>query len=172
MPFAKHHLEDDSAPTGLLSHFSGKSKSFANLLDACTMKDLEKSENPFNKRRRILLSSRRSSLYSSFNSKSMPLLRSKSFANLSDACTVKDLEKSENPFNKRRRILLSSRRSSFYSSFNPKSMPLLALEEDEDEEDHHQHRQGYQLSSSSPSSSSLGKKKQEKRGARFLWLSE
>jgi len=90
--------------------------------------------------------------------------KSKSFANLSDACTVKDLEKSENPFNKRRRILLSSRRSSFYSTFNPKSMPLLALKEDEDEEDHHQHQQGYPFSSSSPSSSSSSsseKKEQE-----------
>jgi hypothetical protein len=57
----------------LSSHFSGKSKSFANLSYACTVKDTEKSEKPFNKRR-ILFSSRISSFYSSFNPKSMPLL--------------------------------------------------------------------------------------------------
>ncbi|KAL4603289.1 hypothetical protein ACB092_10G113500 [Castanea dentata] len=103
--------------------------------------------------------------------------KSKSFANLSEvevASTVKDLEKQENPFNKRRRVLIASkwntRRSSFYSSFNPKSMPLLALNEDEDEDEdheHHQERQEYpsSSSSSSPSSSSSSseKKPQEDR---------
>lgn len=99
--------------------------------------------------------------------------KSKSFANLSEvvvAGTVKDLEKQENPFNKRRRVLIASKwstkRSSFYSSFNPKSMPLLALNEDEDDE-HHQERQEYpsSSSSSSPSSSSSSseKKAQEDR---------
>lgn len=101
--------------------------------------------------------------------------KSKSFASLSEvevAGTVKDLEKQENPFNKRRRVLIASKwnskRSSFYSSFNPKSMPLLALNEDEDEDDeHHQERQEYpsSSSSSSPSSSSSSseKKAQEDR---------
>lgn len=101
--------------------------------------------------------------------------KSKSFANLSEVevvGTVKDLEKQENPFNKRRRVLIASklntRRSSFYSSFNPKSMPLLALNEDEDEDDeHHQERQEYPSSSSSSSpsssSSSTEKKAQEDR---------
>ncbi|CAI0414379.1 unnamed protein product [Linum tenue] len=70
--------------------------------------------------------------------------KSKSFASLSDACLAvsqaKDLEKPEHPFNKRRRILMAnkwSRRSSFYSWHNPKSMPLLTLNEDDDESGDH-----------------------------------
>ncbi|GMI92416.1 hypothetical protein HRI_002910900 [Hibiscus trionum] len=64
--------------------------------------------------------------------------KSKSFANLLDVSTVKEMEKAENPFNKRRRILLAnkwcrSRKSSFYSWQNPNSMPLLALNEDDEE---------------------------------------
>ncbi|KAE8734720.1 Exocyst subunit exo70 family protein G1 [Hibiscus syriacus] len=64
--------------------------------------------------------------------------KSKSFANLLDVSTVKEVEKAENPFNKRRRILLAnkwcrSRKSSFYSWQNPNSMPLLALNEDDEE---------------------------------------
>ncbi|CAI0438728.1 unnamed protein product [Linum tenue] len=75
--------------------------------------------------------------------------KSKSFASLSDACLAvsqaKDLEKPEHPFNKRRRILMAnkwSRRSSFYSWHNPKSMPLLTLNEDDDDEsgDHNRRR--------------------------------
>lgn len=49
---------------------------------------------------------------------------------------MKDLEKPENPFNKRRRILMASkwsRKASFYYWPNPKSMPLLALNENEEE---------------------------------------
>ncbi|XWS70562.1 hypothetical protein CRYUN_Cryun03dG0058100 [Craigia yunnanensis] len=65
--------------------------------------------------------------------------KSKSFANLSDISSVKELPKTENPFNKRRRVLIAnkwSRKSSFYSWKNPNSMPLLALnEDDEDGED-------------------------------------
>ncbi|XP_038898503.1 uncharacterized protein LOC120086121 [Benincasa hispida] len=63
--------------------------------------------------------------------------KSKSFANLSEVIQVKDLEKPENPFNKRRRILMASkwsRKASFYNWPNPKSMPLLALNEDEEED--------------------------------------
>lgn len=62
--------------------------------------------------------------------------KSKSFANLSEVIQVKDLEKPENPFNKRRRILMASkwsRKASFYYWPNPKSMPLLALNENEEE---------------------------------------
>ncbi|KAL4332976.1 hypothetical protein GQ457_07G037160 [Hibiscus cannabinus] len=64
--------------------------------------------------------------------------KSKSFANLLDVSTVKEVEKAENPFNKRRRVLLAnkwcrSRKSSFYSWQNPNSMPLLALNEDDEE---------------------------------------
>ncbi|KAF5461544.1 hypothetical protein F2P56_017631 [Juglans regia] len=84
--------------------------------------------------------------------------KSKSFANLSEVNTLKDLKKSENPFNKRRRVLVaakwSSRKSSFYSSSNPKSMPLLVLNEEENEDDEHLRRQQeYPSTSSSPSSS-------------------
>ncbi|XWS26106.1 hypothetical protein CRYUN_Cryun26dG0002200 [Craigia yunnanensis] len=65
--------------------------------------------------------------------------KSKSFGNLSDIISVKDLQKAENPFNKRRRVLIAnkwSRKSSFYAWRNPNSMPLLALnEDDEDGED-------------------------------------
>jgi len=64
--------------------------------------------------------------------------KSKSFANLSEVSTVnvKEVEKTESPFNKRRRVLIASkwsRKSSFYSWPNPKSMPLLALNEDDEE---------------------------------------
>lgn len=57
---------------------------------------------------------------------------------------VKDLEKVENPFNKRRRLLIANKlrrrgrsmsASNFYSWQNPNSMPLLALQEP-NEEDH------------------------------------
>ncbi|CAL1402626.1 unnamed protein product [Linum trigynum] len=73
--------------------------------------------------------------------------KSKSFASLSDACLAvsqaKDLEKPKHPFNKRMRILMAnkwSRRSSFYSWHNPKSMPLLTLNEDDDESGDHNRR--------------------------------
>ncbi|KAL1353150.1 hypothetical protein HN51_017073 [Arachis hypogaea] len=62
--------------------------------------------------------------------------KSKSFTDLSQVNTVKDLKKQENPFNKRRRVLMASkrsRRSSFYTWSNPQSMPLLPLDEDSDE---------------------------------------
>ena len=63
--------------------------------------------------------------------------KSKSFANLSEVGTVKDLEKRENPLNKRRRVLIASKwsRKSFYSWANPKSMPLLTLKEDEENDE-------------------------------------
>ncbi|PON73045.1 stress response NST1-like protein [Parasponia andersonii] len=61
---------------GLSNHFSGKSKSFANLSDVSSVMDLKKRENPLNKRRRILIASKwaRKSFYSWANPKSMPLL--------------------------------------------------------------------------------------------------
>ncbi|XP_022754425.1 uncharacterized protein LOC111302834 [Durio zibethinus] len=71
---------EDSLPIkrGLSNHYAGKSKSFANLLDISSVKELHKAENPFNKRRRVLIankwSSRKSSFYSWQNLKSMPLL--------------------------------------------------------------------------------------------------
>lgn len=64
--------------------------------------------------------------------------KSKSFANLSDVTTVKDLAKPENPLNKRRRILMACKTgrfsTAFYSPLNT-SMPNLALEEDSEEEE-------------------------------------
>ncbi|WCJ30503.1 Protein OXIDATIVE STRESS 3 LIKE 4 [Euphorbia peplus] len=67
---------------GLSNHFTGKSKSFADLSDvlmsttSVTVKDLEKPENPFNKRRRLILANKwcKKSFYSWSNPKSMPLL--------------------------------------------------------------------------------------------------
>ncbi|XP_011044985.1 PREDICTED: uncharacterized protein LOC105140029 [Populus euphratica] len=66
--------------------------------------------------------------------------KSKSFTNLAEVNTVntvKELEKPENPFNKRRRILMANKwsRKSFYSWSNPKSMPLLTMHEEEDDDD-------------------------------------
>ncbi|KAG6598807.1 hypothetical protein SDJN03_08585, partial [Cucurbita argyrosperma subsp. sororia] len=64
--------------------------------------------------------------------------KSKSFANLAEAKSVKDIEKPENSFNKRRRFLIASklaRKTSFYTWPNPKSMPLLALREEEHHDD-------------------------------------
>ncbi|XP_043712058.1 uncharacterized protein LOC122660872 [Telopea speciosissima] len=72
--------------------------------------------------------------------------KSKSFANLSDVSRVEDLAKSENPFNKRRRILMSckwSNRSFYNRSLNPTtSMPHLAVldEDEEDQTEDHGHR--------------------------------
>ncbi|KAJ3696248.1 hypothetical protein LUZ60_001625 [Juncus effusus] len=63
---------------GLSSFFSGKSKSFASLSSAAascsTASDLSKPENPFNKRRRILMACNRRASYSSFISSLPPLL--------------------------------------------------------------------------------------------------
>ncbi|GLT74709.1 hypothetical protein SLA2020_464920 [Shorea laevis] len=73
---------EDSLPIkrGLSNHYSGKSKSFANISNVSlnTAKDLEKSEDPFNKRRRVLIANKwaRKSFYSWQNLKSMPLLSS------------------------------------------------------------------------------------------------
>lgn len=88
---------EDSLPIkrGLSNHYIGKSKSFGNLMEASNIKakDLEKAENPFNKRRRLLIA------------------------------------------NKLRRKGRSLSASHFYTWQNPNSMPLLALQEP-NEEDH------------------------------------
>ncbi|KAJ8505529.1 hypothetical protein OPV22_006415 [Ensete ventricosum] len=66
---------EDSLPIkrGLSNFFSGKSKSFASLSDAATAtaKDMAKPENPFNKRRRLLMMSSniRSASYTSLSSR-------------------------------------------------------------------------------------------------------
>ncbi|CAJ2643372.1 unnamed protein product [Trifolium pratense] len=70
---------EDSLPIkrGLSSHFDGKSKSFTDLSQVNNLKELQKQESPFNKRRRVLIASkfsRKSSFYSWSNPKSMPLL--------------------------------------------------------------------------------------------------
>lgn len=74
--------------------------------------------------------------------------KSKSFGNLAEVSSVHQLVKPENPFNKRRRTLIACKwftrpsssslsPSSFYSSPNPVSMPVLlgALNEEDDQED-------------------------------------
>ncbi|XVF48193.1 hypothetical protein PTKIN_Ptkin03bG0170800 [Pterospermum kingtungense] len=61
--------------------------------------------------------------------------KSKSFANLSEVSSIKELPKAENALNKRRRVLIANKlygKSSFYCWKNPNSMPLLALNEEED----------------------------------------
>ncbi|KAJ4834765.1 hypothetical protein Tsubulata_020005 [Turnera subulata] len=86
--------------------------------------------------------------------------KSKSFGNLADVTTsvnrVKDLEKPENPFNKRRRLLIANKlsRKSFYSWSNPKSMPLLTLKEDDDVDGYGDRDDDDEDDDRSPSSSS------------------
>ncbi|PSS01034.1 Outer membrane usher protein like [Actinidia chinensis var. chinensis] len=65
--------------------------------------------------------------------------KSKSFGNLSELRTVKEMVKIENPLNKRRRTMIAynwskkNRSSLFGCMGNPTSMPLLSLNEDEEE---------------------------------------
>lgn len=86
--------------------------------------------------------------------------KSKSFSDLSQVTTVTELKKQENPFNKRRRLLIASKlsRKSFYSCFNPKSMPLLSVNEDDDE-DQGGEKEVTTKGSPSSSSSSMEEKK-------------
>ncbi|XP_027904402.1 nucleolin-like [Vigna unguiculata] len=97
--------------------------------------------------------------------------KSKSFSDLSQVSTLKDLkelQKQESPFNKRRRVLIASkwsRRSSFYSWSNPQSMPLLPVDEDRDDDDDDEDEEEEEEkarkvpSASSSSSSSLAEEK-------------
>ncbi|XP_027355444.1 nucleolin 1-like [Abrus precatorius] len=93
--------------------------------------------------------------------------KSKSFTDLSQVSTLKELQKQESPFNKRRRVLIASkwsRKSAFYSWSNPKSMPLLPVNEDQDDdyEEEEEEKARKVPSASSSSSSSLAEdKKQE-----------
>lgn len=76
--------------------------------------------------------------------------KSKSFASLSDVANISDLTKQENPFNKRRRILMGCKQRSFFNSL-PRSLPFsspdLTLKEineekedsDDDNEDNDDH---------------------------------
>ncbi|GMQ02637.1 hypothetical protein CsSME_00048766 [Camellia sinensis var. sinensis] len=63
---------------GLSNNFAGKSKSFANLSEISTVREIEKRENPLNKRRRTMIAynwSRKSSLFScKGNNSSMSIL--------------------------------------------------------------------------------------------------
>lgn len=63
--------------------------------------------------------------------------KSKSFGNLGEIGSVKEVAKQENPLNKRRRLQICNKlaRRSFYSWQNPKSMPLLPVNEDEEDDD-------------------------------------
>ncbi|KAG7551831.1 hypothetical protein ISN45_Aa06g024630 [Arabidopsis thaliana x Arabidopsis arenosa] len=63
--------------------------------------------------------------------------KSKSFGNLGEIGSVKEVAKQENPLNKRRRLQICNKlaRKSFYSWQNPKSMPLLPVNEDVDDDD-------------------------------------
>ncbi|ESW09120.1 hypothetical protein PHAVU_009G101800 [Phaseolus vulgaris] len=96
--------------------------------------------------------------------------KSKSFSDLSQVSALKELQKQESPFNKRRRVLIASkwsRRSSFYSWSNPQSMPLLPVVEDrddddddyEEEEEEEEEKARKIPSASSSSSSSLAEEK-------------
>ncbi|XP_058785810.1 protein OXIDATIVE STRESS 3 LIKE 4-like [Vicia villosa] len=95
--------------------------------------------------------------------------KSKSFTDLSQVSDLTELRKQESPFNKRRRVLIASkfsRKSSFYSWSNPKSMPLLPVNEDHDDDygdgyyDYEEEEKTRKVSSSS-SSSSLGEEKKQ-----------
>ncbi|KAF3487003.1 hypothetical protein F2Q69_00056352 [Brassica cretica] len=63
--------------------------------------------------------------------------KSKSFGNLGEIGSVKEVPKQENPLNKRRRLQICNKlaRRSFYSWQNPKSMPLFPVNEDHDEDE-------------------------------------
>lgn len=83
--------------------------------------------------------------------------KSKSFGNLAEISSVKDVEKQENPLNKRRRLQICNKwsRRSFYAWQNPKSMPLLPVNEDDDDDDDREDlKSGFDEAKSSLSSSS------------------
>jgi len=67
---------EDSLPIkkGLSNHYTGKSRSFLDMSQVTTVEELKKQEHPFNKRRRLLISSKlsRKSIHSCFNPKPMP----------------------------------------------------------------------------------------------------
>lgn len=87
--------------------------------------------------------------------------KSKSFTNLRQVSSVKEMKKEEKQFNKRRRVLMANKwymmkKASFYSWQNPKSMPILAdLNEEDEEEDDDRLLLPSPSSSSSCSSESL-----------------
>ncbi|KAJ0253227.1 hypothetical protein HA466_0122890 [Hirschfeldia incana] len=70
--------------------------------------------------------------------------KSKSFGNLGEIGSVKEVPKQENPLNKRRRLQICNKlaRRSFYSWQNPKSMPLLPVSEDQDDDEEEEGEDG------------------------------
>ncbi|CAL0327258.1 unnamed protein product [Lupinus luteus] len=98
--------------------------------------------------------------------------KTKSFTNLSQVSNLKELQKQESPFNKRRRVLIASKwskkSSNFYTWSNPQSMPLLPMDESQDDDDY-DYEDGekkarkvpFTSSSSSSSSSSLVEEKKQ-----------
>ncbi|KAJ0233297.1 F255 [Hirschfeldia incana] len=106
---------EDSLPIkrGLSNHYVGKSKSFGNLMEASNInaKDLEKVENPFNKKRRLIIANKlrsrgRSMSVSSFytwqNPNSTPLLALQEPNKVEDNQTVSLFE--------RRKMMMKSKR--------------------------------------------------------------
>ncbi|CAH8342991.1 unnamed protein product [Eruca vesicaria subsp. sativa] len=77
--------------------------------------------------------------------------KSKSFGNLGEIGSVKEVPKQENALNKRRRLQICNKlaRRSFYSWQNPKSMPLFPV--NEDEEDNEDLKSGYDENKSTSS---------------------
>lgn len=140
---------EDSLPIkrGLSNHYVGKSKSFGNLMEQTNInaKDLEKGENPFNKRRRLLIANKLrsrgrsmsvSNFYSWQNPNSMSLLAVQEHNEVNhhndddyeeneggDHQTMKLLEK-RNMLMKNKRDLMAQTRSCFC---------LSSLQEDDDE---------------------------------------
>lgn len=92
--------------------------------------------------------------------------KSRSFSDLSQVNTLKELKKQESPFNKRRRVLIASkwsRKSAFYSWSNPQSMPLLPVVDEDNNYDYEEEEVKTRKvpSASSSSSSSLAEEKKQ-----------
>ncbi|KAF9681365.1 hypothetical protein SADUNF_Sadunf06G0218300 [Salix dunnii] len=142
---------EDALPIkrGLSNHFSGKSKSFSNLLEVNTVntvKELEKPENPFNKRRRILMANKwsRKSFYSWSNPKSMPLLALPEDEDDDEddhnprLGAAQDQENEENPSSEAHGIIARKLHERRFAKFGIKSQSCFSLsdlQEDEEEED-------------------------------------
>ncbi|KAL6350693.1 hypothetical protein AAG906_028150 [Vitis piasezkii] len=80
---SSHQVSSRRKPRGLSNCFTGRSKSFSNLLNVNTVADLQKEDNPFNKRRRTLIAykllRKNSGFYSWKNPNSMVFRKSSGF---------------------------------------------------------------------------------------------
>ncbi|XP_056853771.1 KID-containing protein 1-like isoform X2 [Raphanus sativus] len=129
-------LEDSLPSKGLSSHYKGKSKSFGNLGEIGSVKEVPKQENPLNKKRRLQIYNKlaRKSFYSWQNPKSMPLLPVHEDDNDDDEEEGDDGDLSD----EERGGVVVARRPSFKNRAL-KSMSCFALsdlqEEEEEEED-------------------------------------